>query len=56
MYSKLKFSGRADYFYQSCKENYSLPAITTPALSLARKPNVNSLFPTSVTSPSQDTS
>ena len=48
IYSKLKFSGRTDYFYQSYKENCSLPTITTPALPLAQKPNVNFLFSASV--------
>lgn len=45
IYSKLKFSGRTDYFYQSCKENCSL--LSSPAPVPAQKPNVNVLLPTS---------
>lgn len=48
IYSKLKFSGRTDYFYQRCKESCSL-LVTTPAPTpLAQKPNMNLLSPTSV--------
>lgn len=44
IYSKVKFSGRADYFYQSCR----LSSPTIPAPTSAWKPNVNFPFPTSV--------
>lgn len=51
IYSRLKFSGRTDYFYQCCKESNCpvlrpLRHLSCP--SLGPKPNVNFLFPTSV--------
>jgi hypothetical protein len=58
IHSKLKFSGRADYFYQSYKES-NCPVLcpchhTCPTL--AQKPNVNFLVSHLSTSPCQDTS